>query len=176
MQSDPAGNTLEPSVHAYKRDAVDDFLAAASAERERLQVTIAEAEARGRRARAAVGIHRVMVSMLLETQRELAELRAGAEAEAADIVAAAEDEARAIVRAARHGSADRSRGDGERTIDLSAIAADEHRLSRPTGPEGVSVPPAVGIFDSGEDERFFAYLRGALADDQPLGPRLDWSA
>ncbi len=71
MESDTVTSTDDQLVHAYSRDAVDDFLAAAEAERVRLRGIVTDAEARSRRARAAVGMQRVMVSMLLETQREV---------------------------------------------------------------------------------------------------------
>src|SRR5262245_61875997 len=115
----PEGTELELSVHAYARDAVEDFLAAADAEKDQLRLAIAESDARARRARASIGMHRVMVSMLLETQRDCAEMREEAELDAAEIVAAAEDEAHAIVDAARREVATRGPQRGP-TIDLAA--------------------------------------------------------
>src|SRR5689334_6611902 len=107
----------EDLVHAYAREAVDDFLAAAESERARLRATIADAEARTRRARAAVGVDRVMVGMLLETQQQLPGHRDQAEAEAAEILGRAEDEAQQILREAR---AD------------AGVAVDRERASEPT--------------------------------------------
>src|SRR5215813_9209404 len=101
MQADSPVPALEPSASLYARQAVDDFLTAATAERERLELTIAEAKARTDRARAVIGMHRVMVSMLLETQHELDALREAADREAQAIVSNAEEDARAIVQAAR---------------------------------------------------------------------------
>src|SRR5262245_50360015 len=100
MTGEAAGSDLVSSVHAYARDSVDDFLAAAAAEKEQLRRAIGDAEARERRARASIGMHRVMVSMLLEAQREIADERERAELEAADIVAAADAEAVVIVQSA----------------------------------------------------------------------------
>ena len=213
MTGEAAGSSLEPSVHAYARDSVDDFLAAAAAEKEQLRRVIADAEARERRARASIGMQRVMVSMLLEAQREIADERERAELEAADIVAAAETEAMAIVQAARNevGAPGGSRvapyerrttveeraavafGVETATLDLASAERREQDDQRRLHPSRSEYPSAgagatsgngftrdsglptssLSAFDSGEDERFFAYLRGALADDQPLGPRFD---
>jgi hypothetical protein len=198
MTGDAASTGLEPSVHAYARTAVDDFHAAAASEKDQLRRVIADAEARERRARASIGMHRVMVSMLLEAQREIADERGRAELEAADIVAAADAEAMAIVHSARDEAAARgARRVGSpdvesSTLDLTAVERveqDDQRRHRPSSPDHPSVGSATsgngftrdrgslssptGAFDAGEDERFFAYLRGALADEQPLGPRFD---
>ena len=45
MTGEAAGSGLEPSVHAYARNSVDDFLAAAEVEKEHLRAAIAESEA-----------------------------------------------------------------------------------------------------------------------------------
>jgi hypothetical protein len=213
MTGESAGSGLEPAVHAYARDSVDDFLAAAEVEKEHLRRVIAEAEARERRARASIGMQRVMVSMLLEVQREIADERERAELEAADIVAAADQQAVSIVQAARDevagaggprvGSYPRRSPVDERpalaldpestTLDLASAERreqDDQRRLHPSSPEYPSAgagatsgngfardsgypTSSLSTSDAGEDERFFAYLRGALADDQPLGPRAD---
>ncbi len=195
-------------VHGYAREAVDDFCAAARAERARLEVTISDAESRARRARAAVGMHHVMVSMLLDTQRELAELRISAEAEAAEIIGIAEEEAQEIVRAANDethivavqpvdhletpatGPSHSAPADldqeprypvveqSESPLDLTAVEREEQRLAHPSSPAPSALyPPIAPAFDSfgntQADEQFFAYLRGALADERPLGPRFE---
>jgi hypothetical protein len=101
---------------AYTRRTVDDFLAAAATERDRLRAEIAAAEARERRARASLGVHRVMLSMFLETQREIAKIRADAEAEAEHVVAAS-----AGARPARG----RAVGDDEFLAYLRDVKVDE---------------------------------------------------
>lgn len=81
--------------HGYSRQAVDEFIAAAAIEAERLEVLIADAAERTRRARAAIGTHRVMVAMVVETQLRLDELRRDAELESAAILERADREAEA---------------------------------------------------------------------------------
>jgi hypothetical protein len=141
-------------IHGYPRAQVEEFLSAAAAERVRLESEIADANARIARARAAVGTHRVMVAMLLETQRELSETRRRAEQEAERILADAEIEARAIER-------------GVPSIDLSEPPAPVSATIPPTATP--SVPLAGHVRN--DDDNYFEFLRGALADDQPLGPR-----
>ena len=138
-------------IHGYPRGDVEEFLSAAAAERVRLEAEIAEAHARIAQARSAVGTHRVMVTMLLDAQRELSEIRRRAEAEAERMIAEAEIEAQAIERG---------------------------RWSAFDVPTSVSMPSEptidlVGHADAQGSDQFFDYLRGALADDQPLGPRAD---
>ena len=151
----------------YARELVEDFRVAARAERAKLQAKIAYEESRARRARATVGVYRVMVGMLLETQRELAELRGAAETTAAETGRAAEEKAQVLLHAAHEGShADfDQRGDqrwaptgSDSVLDLAGLERDEQKSAQPTE----AAPP---------DDQFFAYLRGALADEQPLGPR-----
>jgi hypothetical protein len=177
----------EHSARAYSRAEVDDFLAAAAAERIRLEAEIAEATERISRARAAIGMHRVMVSMLFETQREVSALRREADAQARQIVADAEREVAAMVRAsspltAQTGStfaADASR------IPPSPPAADGHtidlQLAEPhgNGAQPVAPPAAEPLLASTSsfaesptsDDEYFDFLRGALAeDDGPFGP------
>ncbi|MCU1457413.1 MAG: hypothetical protein JWL73_1505 [Actinomycetia bacterium] len=169
MESEIAVPPNEQPVRGYQRAAVEEFLAAAEAERARLNALIAEANDRAARARAAVGMHHVMVSMLLETQEELARRRTEADQRAAEILAAAEAEALAIERA-------------------PAAIAPAMTVSPPTpvasAPTGVYEPPAAPEFaamaprlqsdtrdDDGEADRFFEFLRRALHDEEPLGPR-----
>jgi len=216
MQADGAGSALEPSASLYARQAVDDFLVAATAERERLRQTIVDAKARADRARAAVGIHRVMVSMLLETQLDLAAQRDAADVEAQNIVTRAEEEARAIVQAARE-ELERRRlqqlgapapagqpvpltepandfeslaafepmdtraewttpASADPVVDLTRMEHEEHEQERwlpPSNSFGSMTFVRTGMPETRNDDQYFAYLRAALADDQPLGPRLD---
>jgi ABC-type transporter Mla subunit MlaD len=140
---------LPQPIHGYPRADVDEFLRAAAAERVRLEAEIADANARIAHARSAVGTHRVMVAMLLEAQRQLSELRRDAEIQAERIIAEAEIEAQAIERGVRGSAASRPTF-AEPSIDL-------------TRPDLRTEDPA----------EFFDFLRGALADDRPLGPRAD---
>jgi hypothetical protein len=143
---------LPQPIHGYPRADVDEFLRSAAAERIRLEAEIADANARIAHARSAVGTHRVMVAMLLETQRQLSEMRRDAEVQAERIIAEAEIEAQAIERGpgSPNGGSASTPGFAEPTIDLTRSAP-----------------------SSEEPDEFFEFLRGALADDQPLGPRAD---
>jgi hypothetical protein len=190
----PAG-----TLTAYPRAAVEDFLASAAGERARLEASILDAESRIRRARAAIGMHRVMASMLLQTQIELGEMRSCAETEAEGLLASAEEEAREIVARAMQeqgidamsllvtprstwlrDSGDRSTGmpgppsNGlgvDAHIDLTRAetddpdAATEYLAGPRWGNHG-------GLTEDDRGDSFFAYLRGALVDNEPLGPAL----
>ena len=96
-----------------------------------------------------------MVQMLLESQQELSRIRRDAEAEAEAIVARAELDAQAILS-------------GQPT------ATPQTPTPVPTpmdATDATAAPFSVqpdGPLD-GNDE-FFTFLRGALADEQPLGP------
>src|SRR5262245_43687656 len=90
MGEDVEAGGVEP-MYAYPRATVDDFIRASELEKQRLSVAIEGDEDRARRARAAIGMHHMMVSMLIETQRELEEMRRDAERIAAEIIAAASD-------------------------------------------------------------------------------------
>jgi hypothetical protein len=150
-------------IAGYSRSEVDDFLTAAAQERTRLEAAIADATTRASRARAALGMHRVMVAMLLETQRELSELRNDAERQAEEIITAAE---RDVVLA--QGSAP---GPRVHEIDLSTVdaapvgAAPLVAFAGPVPTNGDANGTATA-----EGDAYFAFLRGALDDDQPLGP------
>jgi hypothetical protein len=186
-----ASDASAGSLTAYPRTAVEDFLAAAAGERRRLEGALADADTRIRRARAAVGMHRVMASMLLQLQVELTERRATAEAEAEKILERAEREARELVldaqrrRGAQPAAAiddpqsswvrgARSGVNGaDREIDLTEVEEDGHPGSEP--PVDAECASWDGPYDAAQDgdgDHFFAFLRGALADDQPLGPAL----
>jgi cell division septum initiation protein DivIVA len=190
------------SVRGYSSTAVDEYLAAAERERERLNAALAEAKERRAKARASIGLHRVMLSMLLEAQEELQARRAEADAEAAAALQAAEVEADAIVRAARAEvdgvrapaapppllteATDPPGSAAPRVIDLPR----EHRRDMEPDRESAHGGPTDGMQPiasasqfqpvfaasasndvSGDD--YFRYLRGALHDEQPLGPRHD---
>ena len=141
----PLGTAAAQPIRGYSRAEVDDFLDAAARERSRLETEIADADRRVREARSAIGMHRVMVAMVLDAQRELTEVRRAAEREADAIIAAAELDAQQGVSAAPIGPV-------THMVDLTA--AEES--------------PAT-VAESGSDE-YFEFLRGALADDGPLGP------
>jgi cell division septum initiation protein DivIVA len=149
------------AIQGYSRAEVDEFLSAAASERQRLEREIADARGRIARARAALGMHRVMVAMMLETQRELGELRQNAERSAAAIVAAAERERSPL------GASMTSFGVPEpaptQIIDLDAV---DHSVS--WADVGGAAPASGNGSDSGDE--YFDFLRGALADESPLGP------
>jgi hypothetical protein len=151
-------------VQAYSRAAVDEFVASAAAERARLESAIAEQEERTRRARAALGTHRVMVAMLLDAQRELEEIRTHAEAEAAAIVLRHGE--RTMTPAPAVAQTLAASGPAGEMIDLTRTAGD-------TGPPPAPVVPVAHPEPEAGGTEYFEFLRGALVDDAPLGPRPD---
>jgi hypothetical protein len=149
MRIDAVNGSLEPQEPV-----------AADAERARLEAVIDDARARARRALALNSLQHVMVDMLLETQRELGALRAAAEQEAAEILGEAEQQALAILRDAR-------RDAGLTNEPTTHDAACFH-------PTPSSLPPiGASMMNEVQDDRYLSYLRGALADERPLGPRFD---
>ena len=101
MGEQPDDSTAPAAIKWYSQDSVDEFLAAAAEERERLEAVIADATARAERARAALGVHRLMATMLLDTHRQLTERRREAELAAAQIIIESEREANRLLEAAR---------------------------------------------------------------------------
>jgi hypothetical protein len=178
MEANVVNDAVGTAVHGYSRAEVDEFLQAAAAERSRLESEIADARSRIGRARSAIGMHRVMVAMLLETQRELTEMRARADAEAEAILAQAERDAAMILA----GSAAAAPGAIASAPTAVANSASTPIMSTP-GPAPVheidlggadrasagAAPGAPGEGEAGGDE-YFDFLRGALADESPLGP------
>jgi len=63
------------SVLGSPRGVVADFQIAVERERRKLEAVIADARSRQQEARAALGIHRTMEGMILDAQREMADLR-----------------------------------------------------------------------------------------------------
>lgn len=157
--------TDERRTHGYPRTTVDDFLMAAAAERARLDDELEQATARADRAHAQIGVYRVMMRMLLDAQRDVGEIRARAEERAAEIIASAERDAQNLVARERN----------ERTTSTPA-RIDLVEVEDLGVPTALPTPPPASVMSNGfhEDARsdeFFDFLRGALADDQPLGPR-----
>jgi hypothetical protein len=182
MDANVSNDASGAAIHGYSRAEVDDFLEAAAVERARLEVEIADARARAGRARSAIGMHRVMVSMLLETQRELTELRLDAEARAEQIVAEAEREANEMLAAS--GASGWTHDEPftldpqapiTSMIDLVGVAEQDGGVLQANGVEQngrashPSVDPSAGA--EPEPDEYFDFLRGALADDSPLGPK-----
>jgi hypothetical protein len=186
----------------YPREVVDDFLAALGAERARLTQIIEEAEDRAARARVAVSNHEIMLTMLVDAQHDLTGRERAAQLEAVEILDSAEREARALldqVRARefsgsllREPAADEASMAHTHVIDLT----DDSRrpesengfassASHPDGPAVSTDTHSVRSYsmanvtatgngaDASERDEYFDFLRGALADDDPLGPRGD---
>jgi hypothetical protein len=166
MENSSGMPTLASPVRGYPRPAVDEFVASAAHEQAALETAIADAQERTRRARAAIGTHRVMVAMLLEAQRHLDEIRAAAETEATDIIARAEREAEAIISAARPPILDLSGAESRERAVSQPITSSTSSMSDPWSP-GFAAPSEPGA----ESSEYFDFLRGALVDDEPLGPR-----
>jgi cell division septum initiation protein DivIVA len=131
-------------IQWYARSAVDDFLAQAAVRRTELEAAIAAANERAERARAALGLYRMMAAMLLETQRELQEMRRDAEAQAAEIVRGAEQTDDVV-------------------IDLAG--------STPSGAMATNGDGRAVGDDGAENAKFFDFLRGSLTDPETLDPR-----
>jgi hypothetical protein len=177
MEADVMSTLGPAAIQGYSRVEVDQFLAAAAVERSRLENEIADAEQRIARARSAIGMHRVMVAMLLETQRELTELRHHADREAEQILRDAEREAAEIARA-RRGAAVASvappdpaaSGRVAATGDSQGQPADDDAFL--FGASAVTPPSFVGSGPAPEagHDQYFEFLRGALTDESPLGP------
>lgn len=150
-----------PPIRWYSRTALDEFLAAAEKEQARLEATIADAQMRLARANSAVGLHQTMVEMILEVQREVAEIRRAAELASAEIIAAGELEAQAVLRGAAEAQPRRTVADGAVTADGRVPVGGNH-------PSIVGVGTATAPGD--DDEAFFSYLKHELDKDEPLGP------
>jgi cell division septum initiation protein DivIVA len=145
-------------VRGYSRAAVDGFLAALDEERARVLQRIAESTERLERARGATGMQRAMLAMLLDTQ-DVAERRRAAEEEAARILADADAEAEAILAGAL-APAD--------TTVLDLVSAE--RTPDPAPERALAVAPLAAT-TAAADDAYFAFLRGALTDEAPLGVR-----
>jgi hypothetical protein len=167
----------EPSVHGYTRAAVAEFSAAAEQECRRLEAELAGAERRTARARASIGAHRVMVAMLFATQQQLDEMRAAAEAEATRVLGEAEEEAEAILSGFDLAVIDLSSIEGEAPACSSRLSsANDNAALRPRwglGINPIDARSATSENTSAGSDAYFEFLRGALEDDQPLGPRVE---
>jgi cell division septum initiation protein DivIVA len=147
-----ATTPLDVPVHGYSRAELDAFLASVAVERERLEAAIAADEERTRTARAALGTHRIMVSMLLEAQREIDDIRARAEAEAALILA--------------------SHRRVKPLLDLTRLERDPD-IAPPPATDGSALAATHDAAPTSSPDgtvEYFDFLRGALDDDAPLGP------
>jgi hypothetical protein len=173
---EPGG--LEP-MYAYPRATVDEFIRASEAEKQRLVAAIEHDEHRASRARAAIGMHHMMVSMLIETQRELDQMRRDAERLAAEIIAAASN-GRSDPRHegnAPGGSASGPLRERFAPTSIDLVAEDEAglgsapRVSLSDSVHQVTSVPYETDDNDPETSQYFAFLREALTDDEPLGPR-----
>jgi hypothetical protein len=177
MEANVVNDTVGTAVQGYSRAEVDEFLKAAAAERSRLEAEISDARARIGRARSAIGMHRVMVAMLLETQRELTELRARADDEAAAILAQAERDAAMILSGSSPvteptsvASVTAPAPPADASPSLDEIDLSGHLATSTSAATTLAQPRGEGgEGEAGRDE-YFDFLRGALADESPLGP------
>lgn len=150
-----------PAIRWYSRAALDEFLAAADKEQTRLESTIADAQMRLARANSAVGLHQTMVEMILEAQREVAEIRRAAEVKSAEIITAGELEAQAVLRGATEASPRPTPPSAEVAVDGPVPVDGNH-------PVAADVTTQAAAAD--DDEAFFSYLKHELDKDEPLGP------
>ena len=92
-----------------------------------------------------------MVAMLLQAQREIDDIRARAEAEAAVILASSSTPPAPV-------------------LDITKLEQSAPATS--TRPLATAVPSARAAQNGHDDtSEYFDFLRGALVDDAPLGPR-----
>lgn len=150
------------AVQGYARAAVEDFLEAADRERAQLRRSIDDASDRIAHANKASGMHRMMLTMLIDTGREIADVRAAADSRAAEIVLAARAPAQASTPAAVR--------DEAASIDLRTEEHGERTVSAPATHDVFVAPPGGDSADMDADA-YFGFLSGALADEEPLGPR-----
>jgi hypothetical protein len=155
MESTGAPSHDQRPQHGYSRSDVDAFVVAAAAERERLEVAHAAEQARARQARVSLGTHRVMVAMLLDAHREIDEIRGRAEVKAAELLAAGVDDA-----------------PGTHDALLIDLTVRPGTAGTPRCDDGLH-PAATNGSALGTSD-YYEFLRGALADDEPLGPRPNW--
>lgn len=154
----------EPApIRWYSRPALDQYLTDARAERAGLQETIADASERLARANSAIGLHQTMMEMLLESQRDVREIRRAAEAESAQVIAEAERVAEQILRRVA------TQGNGNHSQSGSGVI-DPIRCSPAVPPPSNGRSVHLDGRNGGPDDEFFSYLRGALTEDEPLGP------
>jgi hypothetical protein len=150
------GGSFRPGSQAapewYSRSTIDEFLSAAEVQRAELQARIAEANARAERARAATGLHRLMATMLLDTQRELSTIRRQAEAQAAELMSVAPPAPEPV----------------------RAVAAEDDVAIAEVEPDNpLSIPPPTTRANGKDhdaqtgDDEFIAFLRAGLADTAP---------
>jgi cell division septum initiation protein DivIVA len=90
MDASSPGPALGQATNGYPRAEVEKFLDDVARERARLEAEIEDSTRRIKRAEATVSTHRVMVTMLMQTQRELAQIRRDGEREADRILQEAE--------------------------------------------------------------------------------------
>ncbi|NBP52300.1 MAG: hypothetical protein EBU70_14180 [Actinobacteria bacterium] len=146
----------------YSRAAVDEFLAAADAERRRLEATIADARARLARATSAAGLQQTVVEMMLDAQREVADIRRAAELASAGILAPIPQ---SVQPAASSASIASSYVDSVPSV--AGLSTDGGGRTAPPS----FVDPLGGRPRTDRDDvAFFEYLRDELHRDGPLGP------
>jgi hypothetical protein len=193
-----AAPTAAEAVLGYSQSTVDEFLAAAAEERTRLVAALSEAKARQAETRSAIGMHRVMLSMLLEAQEELQTRRREAEAAADEVLRRADREAETILAAAQPAPVSQPEPEPTReapaveslaapepvavsepadVIDLRKEHQDENQFGTSNGAarqrEPVFTTANAGPAAAASSEEFFTFLRGALVDQDPLGPRYE---
>src|SRR5262245_50216810 len=175
LRSEPMDPTSGPSprsdgeqspspIRWYSRSALDEFLVAADAERSRLNGLIGGAHSRLARANSAIGLHQTMVEMLIDSQREIGEVRSKAEIEAAAIIARGQEEAEAILRQASPTSAARGHATSYPDGGISA---------EPRRPDDQHDLPGNGSALHGYDDQFFMMLKDELGGVDRMGTFTD---
>lgn len=157
-------------VRWYSRAALDRFLDEAATERARLNETIADANARLVRANAAIGLHQMMMEMLLETQRDVRDIRRRAEASAAEIMAAGDRDVADVFGPAGPAGSNSGSSSAHAVPSGNGASAPEP-APRAAMFEDLEPAPEPPVGSGRDDQKFFDYLRSALSDDEPLGPR-----
>ena len=170
-----SSTTPADRVRGYVKEAVEGFLGDVEVERVRLRQSIEDARRRESRARSVLDMHRVMVSMVLAAHRELSSRRRAAEAAADELLRRADLEAEAMLRA---------ESEPVETTGTNATTGTNETATDSTidlrGADGPGLydgraddPMAYAESSPGSPDEFFAFLRGALDDDRPLGSTRD---
>lgn len=177
----PEQQLQDQPVKWYERGAVEEFLAAGADRRAQLEATLLDATERAERARISLGLHRMMVSMFVQAQHDLANVRSQAEHRAAEIILAAERDVEMILPLAARGAGDdasreepivEARADDEEAVDDPVIdlGATERR-NDPFASLQLDGHDAWARADGDDDEGFFAFLRGSMGNTDQLEPR-----
>lgn len=172
------------AVHGYVRTEVEAYFAAVDELSESLIAQITAQETRRAAAEnalaEAVAGYQLLGHLLIEAQRDVNRIWEDGHRRAAELIAAAEADATALLEQARS-IAHEAVGPSEEPVtpspepaDTAETSMEEYRRRR-SERRRLRPPRLVEEWRSERpfDDDFFADLRAALADDAPLGPRVE---